>query len=172
MTPFPNPLHPAVAHFPIAFLLLGSAMAVLAVFARRWHLPLLTAVLLVCGAAGAAVATATGEKDSERVKISEAGEDVLDHHEDWGEITRNIAIAAALLSVVAALTANKHVVGRSFSVLTALCALAAAYAVAQTGHYGGELVYRHGAGVKISAGPASDANAAEVTGHKGKDNDD
>lgn len=171
MIPFPSPLHPAVVHFPIAFLLLGAAIAVLAVFVRRWHLPLLAAVLLVCGGAGAMVATATGDEAAERVgDISEVGEDVLEHHEDWGEKTRNIAIAAALLSIVAAFMANKKAIGLSFSVLTALCALAAAYAVAQTGHYGGELVYRHGAGVKVA--PAQAASAQARHGRQESDKDD
>lgn len=172
MIPFPNPLHPAVVHFPIALLLLGSVAAILAVFLRRWHLPVFAAVLLVFGAAGAAVATATGDEAAERVgDISEAGEKGLEHHEDWGEMTRNIAIAAALLSVVAALTANKRTVGVAFSILTALCALAAAYAVAQTGHYGGELVYRHGAGVKI-ARPAEATEKSSPAGQKSKEDDD
>jgi uncharacterized membrane protein len=30
--------------------------------------------------------------------------------------------------------------------------VAAAYAVAQTGHYGGQLVYKHGVGVNTAAG--------------------
>ena len=164
MIPFPNPLHPAVVHFPIAFLLLGAAMAVLAVFLRRWHLPLFAAVLLVCGGAGAMVASATGEEDAERIRdISEAGEEVLEHHEDWGEQARNIAVVAALLSIVAAFTTNRKAVGLSFSILTALCALGAAYAVAQAGHYGGEVVYRHGAGIK--AAPAQAASAEAKHGH-------
>jgi uncharacterized membrane protein len=77
-------------------------------------------------------------------------EQVLEAHEEWGESTRNVGIGAAVLAVAAALTANIRMVGRSLSVLAALVALVAGYSVAQAGHYGGELVYRHGAGVKTT----------------------
>ena len=172
MIPIPNPLHPAVVHFPIAFILLGAALAVLAVFIRRWNLPLMVAVLLACGAVGAIVATSTGEEEGERVEdMSPASEEILEEHEDWGELTRNIAVIAALLAVAAAFAANKRVAGIVLSALTAAVALSAAYSVAQTGHYGGELVYRHGAGIRAaSAGATSSATseqaAAPSRGHE------
>ena len=170
MIPFPNPLHPAVVHFPIAFLLLGAGVAVLAVFIRRWHLPLFVAVLLVCGAAGSMVATSTGEEAAERIKVSEAGEDVLDEHEDWGEMARNFAVMAAVLSIAAAFAANKRIAGRLLSGGTAGLALCAAFAVAQAGHYGGELVYRHGAGVKLA--PTQAGSDQPKQGHESDKDDD
>jgi len=151
MISFPSPLHPAVVHFPIVLLLLGMVVAVVAVFLRRWHLPRLAALILVGGALGAVVATVTGGEDEEMVDESSPGtEQVLEAHEEWGESTRNVGIGAAVLAVAAALTANIRMVGRSLSVLAALVALVAGYSVAQAGHYGGELVYRHGAGVKTT----------------------
>ncbi|MBU3665113.1 MAG: hypothetical protein FGM15_04435 [Chthoniobacterales bacterium] len=174
MVPFPNPLHPAVVHFPIAFVLLGAGLAVLAVLLRRWNLPLMVAILLVCGAAGAVVATSTGEEEAERLhEISAAGEEVLEEHEDWGELTRNIAVVAALLAVAAAFAANKRVAGIVLSALTAAAALAAAYSVVQTGHYGGELVYRHGAGVRAAAdGAPSETAVSPSSSHEEKKNEE
>jgi uncharacterized membrane protein len=166
MIPFPSPLHPAVVHFPIVLLILGMAVAVVAVFVRRWHLPWLVALMLVAGALGAVVATVTGGEDEEMVDESLPNtEQVLEMHEEWGETTRNAAIAAAVLAVAAALTANVRVAGRSLSVLTALVALAAAYSVAQAGHYGGELVYRHGAGVNTT-GSTGASGTQEAEGQK------
>ncbi|MDD5198541.1 MAG: hypothetical protein PHC88_01955 [Terrimicrobiaceae bacterium] len=57
MFPLPNPLHPAIVHFPIVLILFGTVVAVTAVFLRRWFLPWVAADLLVCGAAGALAAT-------------------------------------------------------------------------------------------------------------------
>lgn len=85
MVPFPNPLHPAVVHFPIALILLGTAVAVLSVLVRRWHLPLFAAILLSLGALGALVAVATGENDEEKVEHAvPSAESVLEDHEEWG----------------------------------------------------------------------------------------
>ena len=148
MIPFPEPLHPAVVHFPVALLLLGASVAVLAVFIRRWHLPLFAAILLSLGAVGAVIAVATGEEEEEKVEHAiPAAEPVLEEHAHWGEGARNAGILAALLAVVAAVLVKKPFGGRVLSALTACVALVAAYYVAQAGHFGGDLVYRHGAGV-------------------------
>ena len=152
MIPLPDPLHPAVVHFPIALLTIGAPLAVAAVFLRRWHLPWLAAIVLVMGAAGAMVAVGTGNQEEEMVEGGSAAlEQVLDKHEELGELTRNIAVVAAVLAVAAAFSSRVRVAGRGLSVLAALAAVAAAYCVAETGHYGGQLVYRHGAGVNTMA---------------------
>lgn len=174
MIPFPSPLHPAVVHFPIVFILTGAAVAVLAVFVRRWHLPLIAAVLLAAGACGAVVATVTGGQEEEMAgELSGAAEAVLEEHEEWGETTRSVAIVAAVLAVAAAATARYRLAGRGLSAATAALALAAAYCVAETGHYGGQLVYRHGVG--INAAPATNTDTAAVEGapkDPGRDQDD
>jgi uncharacterized membrane protein len=158
MIPFPEPHHPAVVHFPIALLLLGAGVAVLSVFIRRWHLPFFAAVLLTLGAIGAVAATVTGEEEEEKVEHAiPSAEPVLEEHATWGERARNAGILAAALAIVAVIVARKPVGGRAASVVTAAVALVAGYCVAQAGHYGGELVYRHGAGVQMGSAAASEA---------------
>lgn len=175
MIPLPDPLHPAVVHFPIALLTIGMPLAVVAVFLRRWHLPWLAAIVLVMGAAGAVVAVATGNQEEEMVEGgSEALEQVLDKHEELGEMTRNIAVVAAVLAVAAALASCMPIAGRGLSLLAALAAIAAAYFVAQTGHYGGELVYRHGAGTNVvapSGGATAEHGGSDAARSGGHDDD-
>jgi uncharacterized membrane protein len=143
----PEPLHPAVVHFPVALLMAGAVAAVVSVFLRRWHLPLFAAVLLSLGAIGAAAAVVTGEQEEEKVEHAiPSAEPVLEDHAWWGESARNAGMLAAVLAVGAAALAHKPFGGRFLSALTACAALVSAYCVAQAGHYGGELVYRHGAG--------------------------
>lgn len=152
MIPLPDPLHPAIVHFPIALLLVGAAMAVAAVFVRRWHLPLFAAILLSLGALGAVAATVTGEEEEEKVEHAiPSAEPVLEEHAEWGESARNAGILSAVLAIGAAALASRPVIGRFLSVLTAFVAIGAGYAVVQAGHFGGELVYRHGAGVAVGA---------------------
>jgi len=52
----PNPLHPAVVHFPIVLLLLGAVAALAAAFLPRGRLPLVAAVCLSMGAVGSVAA--------------------------------------------------------------------------------------------------------------------
>ena len=151
MPALPDPLHPAIVHFPIAFLIAGAVVAVLAIFVRRWHLPWLAAIILVAGALGSVAALITGEEEEHKVEpLAAAADHILEEHEEWGETTRNLALLAALLAVAAAFTVRQPIVGRGLSIVTAVIALAAVYAVAEAGHYGGELVYRHGVGVNSS----------------------
>jgi uncharacterized membrane protein len=151
----PNPLHPALVHFPIVLILVGAMAAVAAAFLRRWHLPLMAAILLSLGALGALAAVQTGEEEGGLVDLSsESTEAILDEHEDWAETTRSLAIVAAVLAVASACLVRLPRTARAVGAATAIAALAAAYAVAQTGHYGGQLVYGHGVGVNLVAGQA------------------
>lgn len=165
MISLPDPLHPAIVHFPITLILLGSMVALLVVILRRWHLPWLAAVLLVTGAAGSIVATRTGGQQAEMAgEISGVAEHILDQHEEWGELTRNMAIVAAILALLSASSARFPKATRWLGGATALIAGATVYAVAQTGHYGGQLVYKHGVGINTAAGinPATSSPATKT----------
>ncbi len=165
MFTIPDPLHPAIVHFPIVLLLLGAPLAVVAVFVRKWHLPLLAAVVLALGGAGAITAAWSGGKDAEMVfELSGNGDEILDTHEEWGERTRNVAILAAVLAAASAALFRKPKAGMAIGALAALAAIGAAYCVAETGHYGGRLVYKHGAGVNTAAGEAAAGAASKDHG--------
>lgn len=155
MFSIPSPLHPALVHFPIVLILIGTAAAVAAVFVRRWHLPWVAAGLLLAGAVGGVAATWSGEEEGETVGgLSPEAEQILDEHEEWGERTRNLAILAGLLAAGAVVAGRFPKVSRGAGIAAALAGLAACYAVAETGHYGGLLVYKHGVGVNAAAGNA------------------
>ena len=78
----------------------------------------------------------------------------LDEHEEWGERTRNLAILSSLLAVGAVVAIRFPTVSRGAGIAAAVAGMAASYAVAETGHYGGLLVYKHGVGVNTAAGTA------------------
>lgn len=168
----PSPLHPAIVHFPIVLILLGSLIAVFAVFIQRWNLSVISAVLISLGAAGSVAATWSGDEDEEMVESgSPALEEILEEHEEWGERTRNAAILAAILGIGTVMIARKFPkIARGLSVATAVVAIGASYCVAETGHYGGLLVYRHGAGVNMAA--ESDNTAATSKARHEDDDDD
>ncbi len=160
----PDPLHPAVIHFPIVLLLLGAAVAVVSVFVHRWHLPWLAAALLVMGAAGALVAVETGEESRETLgKLASQIQPLVDDHEEWAERTEIAAAIAAILALLAAAGSMtirlpsaavrifgwlfRPAVHQTLRIPTAAMALLSCFFVYQTARRGGEMVYEHAVGV-------------------------
>lgn len=149
--PMPDPLHPAVVHFPIVLLLLGAPLALAAVFIPR--LAWLTCAVLLFGAAGAVVAVQTGEREKrDEIAVPEGeGRQVLRRHEKTGEAARNAALVAAVLSAASA-ACRLRPARRMATLLACAAAVGAmftAWHVAKAGHTGGELVYHHGVGLRF-----------------------
>lgn len=166
MIPIPDPLHPAIVHFPIVLIFVGTVAAVAAIFIRRWHLSLLAAILLAGGAVGAFAATWSGDREEEMAgQLPAQTKQILDNHEEWGELARNLAFAAAFLAGAAIAAKQFPKTAKALSFATALVAAASMYATALTGHYGGLLVYKNGVGVKTAAGnaPPTPADPAKGT---------
>jgi uncharacterized membrane protein len=167
MPALPDPLHPAIIHFPVVLILMGTAAAVAAIFWRRNELPALTAALLTLGALGAWVAVQTGKSDGGLVLgLSRQGEALLEEHEAWGQRTMIIAASAALTALAAALLFRFPRLARTAAMVTALIAITASYGIYETGHRGGMLVFRHGVGVAPSSlpGPSSDTAGTAKAG--------
>ncbi|HEU5169673.1 MAG TPA: DUF2231 domain-containing protein [Gemmatimonadales bacterium] len=151
----PNPLHPAVVHFPIVFMVLLPFVALGAIWAirrgasprRAWAFPLVTAAVLTLSGW---IASRTGESEEERVENA-VSEQALEGHEEAAE--RFVVLSAALLAVAAA-GLLRGGVGRSARIVASAGAVGLAALGAQVGHTGGELVYRHGAASAYTATPA------------------
>lgn len=147
----PDPLHPAVVHFPVALLLLGAPLSVAAVFLPR--LAWLVCAVLLLGAVGSMAAVWTGEREKrDEIAVPEGeGRSVLRRHQESGEFARNAAVVAAALAAGAAVS-RRRAARRAAVFLacgTALVASIAAWKVAEAGHNGGLLVYHHGVGLRF-----------------------
>lgn len=187
MFSIPNPLHPAIVHFPIVLLLMGAAVAVVSVFVNRWHLAWVAAALLGLGAVGCFVAVRTGDSAEESVgKLAPTTEGLVDAHQGWAERTQIVgtiagalAVGAAVLSTMPAWRKRRKVptengsrhyagwapvrtVALTARVLTAIVALIACFFVYETARRGGELVYTQGVGVRSAPAQAAGNTAAEA----------
>ncbi len=159
----PDPLHPALVHFPIVLALLAPLLAggffwaiqTGRLPARAW----LAVIALQAVIFGSAWFTAeTGEEEEERVERV-VREDPIEEHEEAAEWF--IWIAGLTLPIAGAgIFAGSP--GTGARALAVVGTLVAAAAVAQVGHTGGELVYKHGAAVAYLDGP----EAAQVFGRK------
>jgi uncharacterized membrane protein len=145
----PDPLHPAVVHFPVAIALLlplAAAFVALAIAigrldARAW----LLVVLLHAGGLGSAwFAEETGHDQEERVEeaLGKAIEDPLHEHEEAAEWLVRVFAGSLLVSAAGLLRGGAGRAARLAAVLAALAVSAASY---QVGRTGGALVYEHGA---------------------------
>jgi len=147
-----HPLHPILVHFPIALLptaILFEALG--ALWGRDFFRPVAT-WLLGLGLLGGIVATLAGLWNEEAVVAAGVPETAIDRHESLAFLT---------LAVFTVLLAMRWLRGRRwipehpavfFSIgLVGLALLGA------TGYFGGDLVYRYGAGVERTAPPPPQA---------------
>lgn len=142
----PDPLHPAIVHFPVVLAVLLPLFALGALWAirkgvtprRAWALPLAFSAALTLSAW---VAVETGETQDERVERV-VPEQPLKTHEESAELFLTLS---GLLVVVAAAGLAPGAAGRTARILATAGAVALVIVAAQVGHSGGELVYRHGA---------------------------
>lgn len=161
----PDPLHPAVVHFPIVFMFLLPIAAAAALWAiRRGNRPLLAwafpAGLALALSLSAWLAVETGESQEERVEHA-VGEGALHAHEEGAE--RFLVLSGVLFLVSGAGLLGGYT-GRSARLATLAGALGLAAMGAQVGHTGGKLVYQKGAASAYLPGGAGAGMAAAKEG--------
>jgi uncharacterized membrane protein len=169
----PDPLHPAIVHFPIVLAFLLPILAAGAIWAvrrganprRAWAIPLAGAIAL---AASAWAAVETGEVQDERVERVVA-EQPLSAHEEMAE---TFLAASAGLALVAVAGLATGIAGRAARLVTAAGAVALVVAAARTGHSGGALVYQHGAAAAYATTSATDSSLARTADARRAGNDD
>ena len=169
----PNPLHPAVVHFPVvlAVLLPLAALIALIVVARgangtrTWLVP---AALAVGLAIASFVAVRTGEAQEERVEEVVA-ERPLHGHEEAAERFLLLSGIVAGIALLGLARGNVGTAARWVATAGALAVLVAGY---QVGRSGGELVYQHGAAsVYVDGATASEEIAANTVEGAGDEDD-
>jgi uncharacterized membrane protein len=142
----PEPLHPAVVHFPVVLAVLMPIVAVVTLVAiRRGARPTRAWAIMVAMAAAltlsAWLALRTGEAEEERVEAVVA-ESVLHEHEEAAE--RFMTLSAIVL-VAAGLGLFGGAVGKVARGVAAAGTVAILVAGIRVGAAGGALVYEHGA---------------------------
>lgn len=172
----PDPLHPAVVHFPIVLTFLLALAALVALWRIRRGTPARPAWALAVGVAAVLSASAwlaveTGEADEEKAERV-AAEAPLETHEEAAE--RFLLFTGAVLLVSGAGLLGGRVGGAARIAATA-GALGLIVAVALVGHSGGELVYRYGAAaahVPAGSPSATGPTARAEFGRAERDDDD
>lgn len=171
----PNPLHPALVHFPIVLAVLLPLVAVAALVAIRRGVQPRKAWAAVVAFGGvmwlsAFVTAKVGEADEERVEevVAEAA---LETHEEAGELFGVLAGVAAVLLATGLLGGTA---GRTARLVGTGATAVLVLAVYNVGRTGGELVYTHGAARAYSDGPTVGVveTRATVADRRHRDDDD
>lgn len=137
-----HPIHPMVVHFPIALLMVSTAIEAVAWWRQSERLRDMSLLLLALGVLSAGAAVITGhfaEEAAEAQKISEAA---IELHE---------TVAFAASAIFGSLLVLRGVMRLGIIGDRQGLALAAAIigvgVLAVAGYFGGDLVYTYGAGV-------------------------
>lgn len=167
----PDPLHPAVVHFPVVLATLLPLVALLGFLAvsrgaaprKAWAYVTLASFLLF---AASFAAVRTGEAGEERVEDVVA-ERVIHEHEEAGE---RLQLLAGISFFIFAAGLSGGAVGRIARPVALVASLAIAGQAYLAGKLGGELVYDHGA-ASAYVDSTRVALPAEGPGDRGGDDD-
>ena len=136
-------LHPFVVHFPVALLVVSLAFELAGIYTKREDFSRTAWRVQILGTAGALTAVATGLLAQSRQTFAGEAREILESHQQ-------IAFAIAALFVFLLLwriSANGRVPS-SRRMMYMLLFAAGVLLLLAGAWYGGELVYRYGAGVR------------------------
>ncbi len=153
------PFHPVIVHLPLGLSAVMPAVALILLVAiwRKWLPPgswWLAVALQAVLSGGAWFAMEAGEDEEDRVERL-VPHDAFEEHEEKAEVFFKASAATAALMAVAGLLASRRA-GPALMGASIIASAAVLVLALQTGHSGGELVYRHGAagaGVAVPQAP-------------------
>jgi uncharacterized membrane protein len=148
MFEIPDPLHPAIVHFPIVLIFLGTLLSILTIFTRRGALPQYSAVVLILAAAGAQLAVNTGSDQVDDViqRMPDSKPLILVHAE-WGMKMRTAAVIAAVSALIALAFYRFGKFRRVLAFITTIITAWACFCAFEAAGHGGAMVFHHGVGV-------------------------
>ncbi|WP_341906767.1 DUF2231 domain-containing protein [Fluviicola taffensis] len=138
-------LHAMVIHFPIALLMVGFLSEGISLFSKNEFFKKASFYLLILGTLGAIVAFLSGRYASEGMTDG-MFQEPLGMHEEAAFVTLSLAIANVIFKTVFYFInyQKSWVKWVSFTLFGFLIG-----SVARTGYLGGELVFKHGAGIQL-----------------------
>lgn len=165
-------IHPMIVHFPIALLIIGFLSDVVGTVWKKEFFSKAGFYLLILGTLGVLAAYFTGNLAGDG--LTEAGplKQALELHEEAAELSLWLMAATAVLRIAFVLTKKYKGVLQWAGLLLFFVGV---LSVARTGYYGGELVFKHAAGVQFSLGASFDTgntNEKNSTADESSDNYD
>jgi len=139
-------LHAMAVHFPIALLIVGFVSELVSFFFKRSFLRQAAFYLLLLGTLGTIASYLAGNAAGEGIE-----EGPLARAMELHEQAATIALWLTGITAAVYLTVNIFKYQKSWARIAGVILFAAVIAaIARTGYLGGQLVYKHGAGVELA----------------------
>lgn len=139
-------LHAMIVHFPIALLMAGFLSEVIALITKKAFFRNAAVYLLFLGALGSVAAYFSGDFAGEGIEEGPL-EGPMELHEQAATVTLWLSIITALFRVGVFYFKST----RTWTQVTGIVLFSALVGtVAYTGYLGGQLVYKHGAGIELA----------------------
>ena len=142
-------LHPMVVHFPIALILVGFLAEVVGIIAKKDFFNKMAFYLLALGSLAIIVTYISGEAAGGGIEESGTLKDAIEKHQDAARIAMILTLVTFIFRSI--LLYTKKYTGY-LKIIAAVIFLISTLAIARAASFGGDLVYKHGAGVEVSTG--------------------
>ncbi len=139
-------LHAMFIHFPIALLIVGFLSEVISLFSKKEFFKRGGFYLLVLGTLGTIASYLSGNAAGEGIEEGPLGK-VMGLHEQAATITLWLTIITAIVYVTIFIFQYKQSWVKIVSIILFAAVIGS---IARTGYLGGQLVYKHGAGVQLA----------------------
>ncbi len=148
-------IHPMIVHFPIALIIIGFLAELIGAIWKKEFFGKAGFYLLILGTLGVVAAYISGNLAGDG--ITEAGplKQALETHESAALLSLWLMVGVAVIRI--ALTLTKQYAGALRWVAIILFFIGV-LSIARTGFYGGELVFKHAAGVQFNIGAGIDSD--------------
>ena len=141
-------LHAMIVHFPVALVLVAFVSELAGIFLKKKFYQQVSLYILVLAALGAIAAFITGDIAGDGMDGGSL-QQALVVHKQAATLTLVFTIIAAGAKIILALMKKEM---RWLKILAFILLFAAAGSVARTGYLGGQLVFKHAAGVELGIG--------------------
>jgi uncharacterized membrane protein len=150
-------LHAMFIHFPIALLMVGFLFEVLSLVLKKDYFKKGAFYLLIFGALGTVASYLSGNAAGEGIEEGPL-KNPLELHEQAAAISLWLTVAtAAIYSIIAIAKFKKS----WLKIISVILFAAVIGSIAWTGYLGGQLVYKHGAGIQLALPDFSQQDATE-----------
>lgn len=150
-------LHAMFIHFPIALLIVGFLFEILSLIFKKEYFKKAAFYLLIFGALGTVASYFSGNAAGEGIEEGPL-KNPLEQHEQAATISLWLTVATAVFYGLVAIMKNKKTWLKVVSVFLFAAVIGS---IARTGYLGGQLVYKHGAGVELGLPDFSQQSDAE-----------